>query len=507
MTGPPLMQLHNLKLVHPLEFTLSSPFDYANSRIFGWIWQTGCRCHQPLHHRKVPLIRSIQSISADEVSNASPSAPSTECTEVTEPNLFSFSIPSHWTHSAQNAMTEYRECPPSSSSTETPTESPRELSLTDGPSDDRLDQLSKPLSALKLQSKASVDLNQQDQSGREWTEILSESVASKWDAAATPIRSSLKKLDRRQRLRSPSRSPSSSKRVNWGQIECRNFEQRCGILSGGVPNHKGPSLHLGRLLTENTLRIDEWESAATSKGVRELKVKERKERVRLFSPKDLGRKRLKMDREEISRLNKSRENIGCQCISIYKMKKEQLVDRVIVIQTAAASQPTFDAVAERKRLKKLKKNQVLEEVMRAQFAEYGRYDVCCIDASCECFQHGVECQIDSDCCDCGGDTVYNNYIGGDWAWTKAPSTKKDSLCCGNPNGNTLRVTVTDYRGDPELKEHAVVKVAEDGFVKFKSPAVQKHISEWNEHYNDCDMKEDAKESTPSDGVRGVLRFD
>lgn len=414
---------------------------------------------------------SISSVSVDRSSDTSPSAPSTERAKVAEQNM---------------------ECPPLSSSTES-VDSPLELSLTAPPSEDRLeslDQLSKPLSALKLQSKAS-----ESPTGREWTEILSESVASKWDAAATPIRSSLKKQHQRQRRRSPSASPS--KRVNWGQIECRNFEQRCGILSGGVPNHKGPSLHLGRLLTESTLRIDEWESG--NRGVRELKVKERKERVRLFSPKDLGRKKLKMDREEIVRLNKSRENIGCQCISIYKMKKEQLIERMLTIQ-AASDRVAIEPEAERKRLKKLKKQEVVEAVMRLQFAEYGRYDVCCLDASCECFAHGVECQIDSDCCDCGGDTVYNNYIGGDWAWSKAPSTKKDSLCCGNPNGNTMRVTVTEYKGDPLLSEHAVVKVAEDGFVKFKSPAVQRHISEWNEHYKDCDRKEDG-------GVRGVLQFD
>ena len=390
-----------------------------------------------------------------------------------------------------------------------------------------MESLSKPLSALNLNHKEQGQCHQAtseckgcsitpNQTAKEWTEILSESVVSKWDAAAAPIRSSLKKEKRQRRCR-------ADKRVNWGRIECRNFEQRCGIWSGGVPNHKGPSLHLGRLLTESTLEIDEWESSATlkgseKKGVRELGVKERKQRVALFSPADLGRKKLKMDREEISRLNKSRENIGCHCLSIYKMKKEQIIKRLVFLQCRDSNgdaNSTVDPKSLTKSMKKCKKNEVMEKLMRLQFQLYGRYDVCCVDESCECFRNGIECQIDSDCCDCGGDTVYNNYIGDQWIFGKPPSSKRDSLSCGNPAGNTHGLIVTQYKGDPDKGEHTEVQVAEDGFVKFKSPAVQKYIQDWNEHYSEEEEEEQEQvqaglqEGTPDgeQSVRGILNFD
>jgi len=336
--------------------------------------------------------------------------------------------------------------------------------------------------------------------------------------------SDLKKEKRQRRCR-------GDKRVNWGRIECRNYEQRCGIWSGGVPNNKGPSLHLGRLLTESTLQIDEWKPK--SKGVRELGVKERKQRVALFSPADLGRKKLKMDREEISRLNKSRENIGCHCLSIYKMKKDQIIQRLVFLQCRGIneggnsnegdnnnegdnSNHNDNAKALTKTMKKCKKNEVMEQLMRLQFKLYGRYDVCCVDESCECFRNGIECQIDSDCCDCGGDTVYNNYIGEQWTFGKPPSSKRDSLSCGNPAGNTHNLIVTQFKGDPDKEEHDEVKVAEDGFVKFKSPAVQKYIQDWNEHYSDQEGEDlqrkeekDDRESTADgdENIRGILNFD
>lgn len=478
----------------------------------------------------VPTLPDYSSIETHRRNHTSSSSSTSNSS--TTSNSFSFSIPSistihsissrssDWNDSVESSESaECRQCTPtnSNSNSTSTSKSPlfgsmgKSLTASSTDRDDDMSSLSKPLSALNLQGDGDIsmdqnELNQNDenvpnhsannannevtqcsQSNKEWTDILSESVTSKWNAAATPIRSSLKKPKRPQQRR---------RRISWGQIECRNFEQRCGILSGGVPNSHGPSLHLGKLLTERTHEIDEWESTSTAKGVRELKVKERKQRVALFSPKDLERKKLKMDREEISRLTKSRENIGCDCLSIYKMKKDQIIERILYIK-GSDTNSTVDIDAEKKRLKKLKKNEVLEILMKMQFAKYGRYDVCCVDESCECFRHGIECQIDSDCCDCGGDTVYNNFIVENWKLGKPESSKKDSLSCGNPNGNTLKVVVTDHKGESERGEHDVLKVAEDGFVKFKSPAVQKSIIDWNQHY---EMNED-------DSVCGVLNFD
>merc|ERR1719361_1808648 len=101
------------------------------------------------------------------------------------------------------------------------------------------------------------------------------------------------------------------------------------------------------------------------------------------------------------------------------MKKGQLVERALQIQPQGV-----DLDAERKRLSKLKKPQVLEAICRLQFAKWGRYDVCCVDEHCECFRNGIECQVDSDCCDCGGDVVYNNYIGDAWTLQKARCSKR-----------------------------------------------------------------------------------
>jgi len=61
--------------------------------------------------------------------------------------------------------------------------------------EESLDSISKPLSALNLNHKEQQQIQCEeatsectpDPTSREWTEILSESVVSKWDAAAAPI--------------------------------------------------------------------------------------------------------------------------------------------------------------------------------------------------------------------------------------------------------------------------------------------------------------------------------
>merc|ERR1719229_2061081 len=123
-----------------------------------------------------------------------------------------------------------------------------------------------------------------------------------------------------------------------------------------------------------------------------------------------------------------------------------------------------------------------------QFALYGRYDVCCVDDSCACFQHGIECQIDDDCCQCGGTVVYYNHRCDVDEDTKGKKVKKrDSLSCANVNGNTLHCSVLDYVVDVEDKdklkecsEHGIAIEVDKyaSFLDFKSPIVQKYIDEW-----------------------------
>jgi len=384
-------------------------------------------------------------------------------------------------------------------------------------SSDQMESLSKPLSALRLQSRSESAESPRStpplSAAEEWTEMLSRST-SKWDAAATPTHSALSQKRRRRRSPSAEEGPAAAPKVNWGQISFSFFEQRCGIFSGGVPKEKGPSLHLGRFLEAKTQRIDDWESTARRGGVRELRVKERKQRVALFSPKDLGRKQLRADREEIRRLNKSRENIGCQCLSIFKMKKEQLIRRIVELEAMDRdAAPNGEGRDTAKSLKKMKKNECFELLAKMQFLKYGRFDVCCVDSSCECFRNGIECQIDSDCCDCGGDTVYNNFFDAEREWNAKGDAKRkraDSLCCGNPDGNTRGVIATDYRADPSRSATAVLAEAIDGFLAFESPAAQRTISEWNEHYGD--YGEDSKENVcpkekDGDAVRNQLSFE
>eukprot|EP01083_Nonionella_stella_P115238 341446_1 len=320
--------------------------------------------------------------------------------------------------------------------------------------------------------------------------VISECLKVTWNASATPIRSSMKKHKKKKK-----KLTSNGKRVNWGKIECRNYEQRCGILSSAVPSETGPSLHLGRLISETTTNIDEYESIkhdTSSHDWGELPKKERIQRVKQFSTEDVEKQRLKEDMNEIKLLNQSRNDIGCKCISIYKMKKNDMMARI----------RHLDKTLEVKPLKKLKKEDLLKRLSAMQFEKYGRYDVCCVDDDCVCFREGIECQIDSECCACGGDVVYNNYLNGKQK-KKKKMNKKDSLCCANPNGNTLNVSVLDYvdKGKwKELYEHDVAKSIESPFLSFKSPVVQKRIDEWKEHYNND------KDKCGSRSPRCVLNF-
>ena len=131
--------------------------------------------------------------------------------------------------------------------------------------------------------------------------------------------------------------------------------------------------------------------------------------------------------------------------------------------------------------------------------------MCCTDDSCECYRNGIECQLGTRLeCGCGGNVVYNNVIGDDWKWNKSGFSKKNSLCCANPNGNTLKLIVTEYKGDPQKGEHEVVKVADDESWEsgdFNSFLIQKKLSDWNDYYdsNDDDIDDN------KDSVDGFLQ--
>merc|ERR1712228_919175 len=318
------------------------------------------------------------------------------------------------------------------------------------------------------------ELNKED-SVDGWNDILSHSVISRWNAKATPIRSSLRMNKKKKR---------SIKKVIWGKIECRNYEQRCGVYSCAVPNESGPSLHLGKLVSTNTVQIDEYEQLREcDKSYKEISKKERIERVKEFKPESCEPHKLNEDMAEIKSLQASRNEIGCKCLSVYKMKKQQIIDRILYM----------DKKRDRKILNKMKKYQVFEILINLQFEKYGRYDVCCIDSDCSCFENGIECQIDSDCCQCGGDVIYYNILNKDKEKKeeKKKINKKDSLSCANPNGNTLNCSVLDFVVDmdntnllSECREHGIAKSIQSSFLAFKSPVVQKYIREWNSHYND-----------------------
>jgi len=379
------------------------------------------------------------------------------------------------------------------------------------------DALSRPLSALNLEeqrksiplkspksskpSKAQLAKSiEQSQSSstrstsKEWTDILSESVRSKWNRNATPVRSAMK-------AKRPTKSNATrSASVCWGKVECRAFEQRSGVLSDGVPQSKGPSLCLGRMLSETQTDLEEFESARAGirKGALTLSRKERIARVKSFSPKDVSRGALSKDQRATNVLTASREHKGCGCTSIYKMKKDEMAKRLIFLG---------DGSCDEKALRKLKKKELMTRLSRVQFAKYGRYDVCCVDEDCECVRNGIECQIDSECCHCGGDTVYNNWLSdADKSEMDVSVPRKtDSLACANPNGNTQRLSAMDYPGDVKKAQHAVLATAQDCFVAFQSKSAQKCISDWNRHY---DAGSSASESADDkeNSVRCALAF-
>mmetsp|Transcript_17309 Transcript_17309/g.27026 ORF Transcript_17309/g.27026 Transcript_17309/m.27026 type:complete len:494 (-) Transcript_17309:83-1564(-) len=313
-----------------------------------------------------------------------------------------------------------------------------------------------------------------------------------WNRNATPIQSSMKLQKTKART---SYDDGSCKKVNWGNVSVRNFEQRCGVLSCGVPQENGPSLHLGKFLSSSTSKVDEYEhDKQQESGKKEwpngggLSKKERIARVKQFSPADCQRKKLKQDCMEIDQLQKSRTKIGCQCVSVYKMRKDQLVSRILKL-TVVSDDDDDDGKPlqvrrkqRKKELCKLKKKELFQQLITIQQMKYGRYDVCCVDDECDCFRQGIECQIDSVCCACGGDTVYSNYLTSG-AESKNTAKKQDSLACANPSGNTLNISVLDFvKMNSARNEHEVVKKAESDILPFASPCVQKRINDWNEHY-------------------------
>ena len=154
-------------------------------------------------------------------------------------------------------------------------------------------------------------------------------------------------------------------------------------------------------MSTNTVQIDEYEQRKVvndDKLFKEIPKKERIERVKQFKPESCAPHKLKEDIAEIKSLQHSRSEIGCCCMSVYKMKKKQIIERIMYL----------DKTQKRKTLNKLKKNLVFDILINLQFAKYGRYDVMCVDDFCPCFKHGIECQIDGDCCECG--TFYKNFF-------------------------------------------------------------------------------------------------
>eukprot|EP01084_Bolivina_argentea_P198173 339427_1 len=80
-------------------------------------------------------------------------------------------------------------------------------------------------------------------------------------------------------------------------------------------------------------------------------------------------------------------------------------------------------------------------------------------------------------CQCGGFVVYSNHLN---QKDGQKINKSNSLCCANPNGNSLNVNVLDYVCNSKKQriktknENTVCKMADDGMEKFKSKRVQKN---------------------------------
>ena len=112
--------------------------------------------------------------------------------------------------------------------------------------------------------------------------------------------------------------------------------------------------------------------------------------------------------------------------------------------------------------------------------------------------------------------MYNNFIiDGKADKEKKKINKKDSLCCANPNGNTLDCNVLDFVVDTddsdklnECKAHGIAKSIQSSFLAFKSPIVQQHIREWNSHYGDdeSDTYSQIDDQQNKDGVQRLLNF-
>lgn len=325
-------------------------------------------------------------------------------------------------------------------------------------------------------------------------------------ANASPIRSCLhlKRMD------------NHSKSVHFNTVSIRTFEQRSGLLSSAVPNDS-PSLYLGQLMTECELKINDYNKIEKHRMLFPLSSKQRKNRVKQFSPSDVSRNNLKLEKREILKIVKSRENVGCECTSIYLQKKAELIENIIFLSNKQSiddddDESMIDEKKQRKILSKMRKNQLLKKLQIMEFSHFGRYDVCCVDERCMCYANGFAChQIEHSVCKCGGKSIYSNIIQDvnhdiqackKKKYTKAKKrSKKDSFCCGNKYGNNYHQNVMDFcisndddqhysnsssiSVDSNVKlfdEYRICRFVDKNWKAFTSPEVQDTIKEWEMHY-------------------------
>ena len=120
---------------------------------------------------------------------------------------------------------------------------------------------------------------------------------------------------------------------------------------------------------------------------------------------------------------------GCRCITIYKMTKEQLLQRIVF------HCPQSDD----KNLRKMLKSDLLQKVKEIEMNAYGRYDVSCVDPfGCSCVAKSIPCDLECDCQQREKNTIYTNYYSEQSDLKEAidmkqkiKQKKQDSYTCGN----------------------------------------------------------------------------